>query len=53
MAKSNYDMVSDYIEEHSLSGIEVLNALVDWHGTEILSDEFIENQIQCEGWEMR
>ena len=46
----NYSKLVDYIERMGLSAVEVLDALVDWHGTSIISDEFMENQQDCEGW---
>ena len=50
MAQSNYDKLVKCIEDMDLSGKEVLDAITDWYGMQILSDEFIENQKDCEGW---
>ena len=46
----NYERLVDYIECVGLTAVELLNALVDWNGTDIISDAFIDNQRNCEGW---
>ena len=52
MAQSNYDKLVKCIEDMDLSGKEVLDAITDWYGTQILSDGFIENLRDCEGWQI-
>ena len=52
MAQSNYDKMEKCIEDMNLSGKEVLDAITDWHGLQILSDWFIENLRYCEGWQI-
>ena len=52
MAQSNYDKMEKCIEDMNLSGKEVLDAITDWHGLQILSDELIENLRDCEGWQL-
>lgn len=46
----NYNKLLAYIEETGMTAEELLNALTDWHGMSIISDEFIENARDCEGW---
>jgi hypothetical protein len=46
----NYEKLVNYIESSGLTAVELLNALVDWNGIDIISDEFIDNQRNCEGW---
>lgn len=52
MARSNFERIMEYVEEAGVSAEELLRALVDWNGTSIISDEFIENLRDCEGWEI-
>jgi len=46
----NWNEMERIINEYNLSGIEVLQLLFDWHGAELLSDEFMENLKDCEGY---
>lgn len=46
---NNYKKFEQLIEEYGLSAEEVLKLLTDWHGTQILSDDFMENLRECEG----
>lgn len=48
----NYTKLVNCAEEMGLTAEDMLKALVDWNGTSIISDEFIENQRDCEGWEI-
>ena len=48
----NYSRIVDYIERTNLSAEALLCALVDWNGVSIIGDDFIENQRECEGWEI-
>lgn len=53
MARSNFERIMEYVEEAGVSAEELLRALVDWNGTDIIDDSFIENQNDCEGWRIR
>jgi hypothetical protein len=44
----NYSTMEEIINDYNLSGIDVLNYLVDWHGLDLLSKDFMENLIDCE-----
>lgn len=47
----NYEKFEDIIERYELSGDEVLNLLTDWYGTSLISDDFLDNLANCEGYE--
>lgn len=49
---SNYDKLVNYMEEHSVTAEELLQALIDWHGTSVIDDEFMDNLRDCEGWDV-
>lgn len=49
---SNYDKLVKCIEENNISAEELLSVLFDWHGSDIISDEFMENLRDCEGWDV-
>lgn len=38
----NYSVIEQAIEENNVSAVEVLNAFVNWHGMQLLDDEFVE-----------
>lgn len=46
----NYNDFCDIIERYELSGEQVLDIITDWHGTQIISDDFMENLKDCEGY---
>lgn len=48
----NYNNFVKIIEDYGLTGEDVLNLLTNWHGTDIVSDEFLDNLESCEGFEM-
>ena len=48
----NFTKIVEYANSADLSVEEVLRALVDWNGTDIIDDEFMANARQCEGWDV-
>lgn len=48
----NYNQFEEIINKYNLSGIDVLQILLDWHGTYLLSDDFMDNLKNCEGYEL-
>lgn len=54
MYKASYDSTTNYetfmkmISDNGWSGEDVLNYLTDWHGLQLMSEEFIQNIIDCE-----
>lgn len=48
----NYNILEEIIETYELTGEDVLRIITDWHGLEILTDEFIDNLKYVEGYEM-
>lgn len=46
----NYTKFEEIIERYNLSASEVLNLLTDWHSTSIISNDFLENLADCEGY---
>lgn len=38
----NYNVIEQAIEENNISALEVLNAFVNWHGMQLLDDDFVE-----------
>lgn len=38
----NYNIIEQAIEENDISAVEVLDAFVNWHGMQLLDDEFVE-----------
>lgn len=47
---NNLEKFLDVIKEYNLSGDEVLKLLTDWHGTQLISDKFLKNLAECEGY---
>ena len=47
----NWNEMERIIEHYNLSGMDVLRLLTDWHGTCLLSNDFMENLRDCEGYE--
>lgn len=48
----NYNILEEIIETYELTGEDVLRIITDWHGLEILTDEFIDNLKDVEGYEI-
>ena len=48
---NNLEKFLDVIEEYNLSGDEVLKLLTDWHGTQLISDKFLKNLAEVDGYE--
>ena len=40
--QKNYETLSEAIRENGISAEELLNAFTNWHGMQILSDDFME-----------
>lgn len=38
----NYNIIEQPIKENNISALEILNAFVNRHGTQIIDDEFVE-----------
>lgn len=47
----NWDEMVRIIKKYDLDGEDVLRLLTDWHGTDLLADDFMENLHDCEGYE--
>ena len=39
---ANYETVVDYINEYNLTGEHVLDLLTDYHGLQIMTNDFVE-----------
>ncbi len=50
---NNYEKMEKIINEYNLSGENVLRILIDWHGTDIINDDFMENLSDCEVYSIR
>lgn len=46
----NYNTIMEIITETGMTAEDVLNALTDWHGLQILDEEFTENFIEEYGY---
>lgn len=46
----NMLLLSEIIEEYELTGEQVLDIFTNWHGTQICTQEFLENIVECEGY---
>ena len=44
----NYETFMEMIEDLNMTPQEVLDYLVNWHGLQLLSEDFIQNMIDCE-----
>lgn len=44
----NYETFIEMINDNGWSGEDVLNYLTDWHGLSLMSEDFIQNLIDCE-----
>ena len=48
----NYNTFVEIIETYSLTGEDVLRLVTDWHGLQLLTDEFMDNLKEVEGYEI-
>ena len=48
---NNTEIFYKFLEEYNLTGEEVANLFTDYHGTQLLSDDFMENLVD-EGYEV-
>lgn len=44
----NYETFCEIIQDTEMSAVDVLNALTNWHGMQLMSREFIQNYLDCE-----
>ena len=44
----NYETFVQMINDCGWSGEEVLKLITDWHGNQLMEEEFIQNIIDCE-----
>ena len=44
----NYETFMEMISDNGWSAEDVLNYLTDWHGLSLMSEDFIQNLIDCE-----
>ena len=44
----NYETFMEMISDYGWSAEDVLIYLTDWHGLSLMSEEFIQNLIDCE-----
>ena len=47
----NANSLYDIISERNMSGEEVFNLFVDWHGTHLVTKAMCENLRDCEGFD--
>ena len=50
--ENNYDKMVEIIEKYNLSGEDVLQLFTDYHGLQLMSDDFIKNTMDCEGYSL-
>lgn len=48
----NYNTFVEIIKTYALTGEEVLQLITDWHGLQLLTDEFMDNLKEVEGYEI-
>ena len=48
--EKNYEKMVEIIVIHNLSGDDVLQLFTDYHGLQLMSDDFLENTMNCEGY---
>lgn len=46
----NYNTIYDLIKECGLSGTDVLDMFVNWHGLQLLSEEFTQDVLEEAGF---
>ena len=51
-SQENMLLLSEIIEEYGLTGEQVLDIFTNWHGTQLCTQEFLENIMKCEGYEL-
>ena len=44
----NLETFSKLIEDYGMDGQDVLNILIAWHGTKLMSEEFMDNLLRVE-----
>lgn len=49
---TNYEKMEQIINKYNLSGEDVLQILTDWHGTDLVNDDFMENLENCKGYSL-
>ena len=47
-SSKNYDTFMEMISDNGWSAEDVVNYLTDWHGLSLMSEDFIQNLIDCE-----
>lgn len=48
----SYDLMVDIIDTYLLSGEDVLRLLTAYHGMQLMSDDFMDNLIRVEGYDI-
>lgn len=48
----NYNTFIEIINTYGLTGEDVLRLVTDWHGLQLLTDEFMDNLKEVEGYEI-
>ena len=46
-----YDGFLEFVEEHNLTGEEVARLFINWHGTDLITKEFVK-EIEDEGFRL-
>ncbi len=41
LPEEKYDGILEFIEEHGLTGEEVAILFIDWHGTQLINEDFV------------
>ena len=44
----NWDTMEEIIADKNLDAMDILQYLIDWHGLDLLSYNFMQNLIDCE-----
>ena len=47
--EKKYDGFLEFVEEHDLTGEEVARLFINWHGTKLIDEDFV-NEIENEGY---
>jgi len=50
--EKNYEKMVEIIERYNLGGEDVLRLFTDYHGLQLMSDNFLENTMDCEGYSL-
>jgi len=48
----NYETFDTLIDTANLDGHDVLRIITDWHGTQLMTKDFMENLRDCEGYDI-